>query len=181
MHDFVHLRDERAYWMRHGLCRGADGYDFFPQSMTTTAAARAVSLCNSCPVQEDCLRYAMVNDIEYGIWGGLSPRARREIGTSQSRGSRETETKTYTAYMRYKGEHRSDPVKATARELNISTATVYHHIRIVKFRLIFESAFPNASRTGDPNQDGAKRSRRSRRARRQISDIPETTTTTQGD
>lgn len=139
MKDFVHLRDARAEWMRDGACRGVDDIDFFPESMTSLAAARAVALCNSCPVQEACARYAMVNDIEYGIWGGLSPRARREIATSRAREVRDVEAKTYETYMRYKGEQRNDPVKATARELGISTATVYHHIRIVKFRHIFEA------------------------------------------
>lgn len=138
MRDFIHLRDARAEWMRDSACRNVKGYDFFPESMTTTEAARAVALCNSCPVQEACARYAIVNEIEYGIWGGLSPRARREIATSRTRKARENETKTYETYMRFKGENRYDSVKATARELGISTATVYHHIRIVKFRLIFE-------------------------------------------
>ena len=40
--------------------------------------------------------------------------------------------------MRFKGENRSDPVKATARALNMSTATVYHHVRIIKFKQIFD-------------------------------------------
>jgi len=139
MKDFVHLRDERAEWMRDAACRDVTDVDFFPESMTTVAAARAVSVCNRCPVQEQCARYAMVNEIEYGIWGGLSPRARREIATSRTRRARDKENKTYEVYMRFKGENRNDPVKATARELRISTATVYHHIRIVKFRLIFET------------------------------------------
>lgn len=159
MHDFVHLKNERATWMKNSACRDAVDIDFFPSSMTTTSAARAVSLCNSCQVQDECLRYAMVNDIEYGIWGGLSPRARREIATSSNRKAHSKETATYTSYMRYKHENRSDPVKATAREHGISTATVYHHIRIVKFRLIFESAFPDATRTGDTYQDSAANDR----------------------
>jgi DNA-binding CsgD family transcriptional regulator len=29
-------------------------------------------------------------------------------------------------------------VKATARELGMSTATVYHHVRIIKFKQIFD-------------------------------------------
>lgn len=139
MDDFIHLRDARAEWMRSGACRGVTGIDFFPESMTTATAARAVALCNTCAVQDECARYAMVNDIEYGIWGGLSPRARREIATSRARKANDKELLTYTTYKRFKGENRKDPVKATARELGISTATVYHHIRIVKFRDIIEA------------------------------------------
>lgn len=139
MRDFVYLQKADARWMRDAACRDADGQDFFPKSMTTVAAARAVAMCNGCSVQEECTRYAMVNDIQYGIWGGLSPRARREIATSRNRPIREQEQTTYETYMRFKNEDRSDPVKATAREIKISAATVYHHIRIVKFRLIYES------------------------------------------
>lgn len=161
MKDFVHLRESRAEWMRDGACRQVEGYDFFPESMTSPQAARAVALCNSCPVQEQCARYAMVNDIEYGIWGGLSPRARREIATSRSRRARETEKQTYTTYMRFKGENRNDPVKATARELGISTATVYHHIRIVKFGIIYETLV-DEKRTGDTHQNRVENDRRPR-------------------
>ena len=159
MDDFVHLKSERATWMKDSACRGVVDNDFIPNTMSKPSAARAVALCNSCRVQDDCLRYAMVNDIEYGIWGGLSPRARREIATSSNRKAHDKETATYTSYMRYKNENRSDPVKATAREHGISTATVYHHIRIVKFGLIFESAFPDATRTGDTNQNSAENNR----------------------
>jgi WhiB family redox-sensing transcriptional regulator len=160
MKDFIHLRDARAEWMRDAACRGVDDIDFFPESMTTISAARAVALCNQCPVQEACARYAMVNDIEYGIWGGLSPRARREIATSRTRRAREKETKTYETYMRFKGENRSDPVKATARELEISTATVYHHIRIVKFRHIFEAFEPDQNGDSATDQTGRTHNRR---------------------
>jgi len=159
MKDFVHLRDARSEWMRDGACRNVTDIDFFPESMTVASAARAVALCNSCPVQDACARYAMVNDIEYGIWGGLSPRARREISTSRTRQVREKETKTYEVYMRFKGENRSDPVKATARELGISTATVYHHIRIVKFRLIYEAFETDTQRHSTADQDSATHNR----------------------
>jgi len=161
MKDFIHLRDARAEWMRDGACRGVKDVDFFPDSMTSPDAARAVALCNQCPVQERCARYAMVNDIEYGIWGGLSPRARREIATSRSRRARDTEQKTYETYMRFRSENRYDPVKATARELGISTATVYHHIRIVKFSIIFDG-LADQERTGDTHQSRIQNNRRPR-------------------
>jgi hypothetical protein len=153
--DFVHLRDQRAEWMRDAACRDQPDYDFFPESMTSPDAARAVTLCNRCPVQDRCARYAMVNEIEYGIWGGLSPRARREIVASRSPRKRERENLTYQTYQRFKQQNRNDPVKATARELRISTATVYHHIRLVKFRLIYQS-LTEQDRPGDVDTDRAE-------------------------
>ena len=138
MRDFIHLKDSDTRWMRHALCRGNDDVDFFPDSFTSIVAAKAISLCNRCPVQDACAKYAIVNDIEYGIWGGLSPRARREIASSRSAKDRTREMFTYNTYNKHRADKRTDPVKATARELGISTATVYHHIRLIKFKLIFE-------------------------------------------
>ena len=136
--DFPSLTDGDARWMVNAECRGASFNLFFPETMTDSGAATAVSMCNRCPVQDDCARYAIVNNIEYGIWGGLSPRARREIASSANNKDRTREQQTFDAYTRYKNAGRTDPVKATSRELEISTATVYHHVRIMKFKTIFE-------------------------------------------
>jgi WhiB family redox-sensing transcriptional regulator len=136
--DFPSLTDGDARWMINAECRGAAFDLFFPETMTDSGAATAVSMCNRCPVQDDCARYAIINNIEYGIWGGLSPRARREIASSANDKDRTREQLTYDTYTRYKTAGRTDPVKATSRELEISTATVYHHVRIMKFKTIFE-------------------------------------------
>ena len=136
--DFPSLTDGDARWMKHAECRGAAAPLFFPETMSDSSAATAVSMCNRCPVQEDCARYAITNNIEYGIWGGLSPRARREIASSSKDKDRTREQLTYTTYNKHKAAGRADPVKATSRELDISTATVYHHVRIMKFKAIFE-------------------------------------------
>jgi len=175
--DFVYLRKADAKWMRDAACRDADGQDFFPKSMTTAAAARAVAMCNSCSVQDECARYAMVNDIEYGIWGGLSPRARREIVTSRTRPIRQQEKTTYETYTRFKAENRNDPVKATARELNISAATVYHHIRIVKFRILFENLVadsPKQRRNGDVVENRVTHHKRQASTRRHLPGLRQT-------
>jgi len=39
----------------------------------------AKRVCESCPVREECLKYAMDNDERFGIWGGLSERERRRL------------------------------------------------------------------------------------------------------
>lgn len=136
--DFPHLVDEDATWMQQAACRGYRSDVFFPLKMTDAIAATAVAICNRCPVQSECARYAIINHIEYGIWGGLSPRARREIASSRNSKDRTRELATYNCYMRHRDAGRADPVKATARALNISTATVYHHVRIIKFKQIFD-------------------------------------------
>lgn len=36
----------------------------------------AKSLCAECPIQQDCLEYAVEAREEWGIWGGLTSRER---------------------------------------------------------------------------------------------------------
>jgi WhiB family transcriptional regulator, redox-sensing transcriptional regulator len=136
--EYPSLVDSRSAWMRFAACRSAPTSDFFPAMMSDVGAARAVSICNRCPVQDECARYAIVNNIEYGIWGGLSPRARREIASSAKKQDRTREMTTFECYTRHREAGRLDPVKATSIELNISTATVYHHVRIIKFKRLAE-------------------------------------------
>ena len=72
-YEFPSLKDDDARWMQNAACRNVDYDIFFPEAMSDASAAAAVSMCNRCPVQDDCARYAIINSIEYGIWGGLSP------------------------------------------------------------------------------------------------------------
>lgn len=131
------LVDSEAGWMVEAACRGQETNLFFPENMNVASAAHAVATCHRCPVQLACARYAIVNQIEYGIWGGLAPRARREIIASANKTDRSREQHTYDRYMEHRAAGRNDPVKATARDLNVSTATVYHHIRLVKFAALY--------------------------------------------
>ena len=64
-------------WMVHGKCRGADPSTFFPSD--GTGVERAQRICGSCPVQVECLEYALEHRIEHGVWGGASERERRRI------------------------------------------------------------------------------------------------------
>lgn len=40
---------------------------------------RAKSLCFGCPVRAECLAEALDNEIEWGVWGGLTERERRAL------------------------------------------------------------------------------------------------------
>jgi WhiB family redox-sensing transcriptional regulator len=39
----------------------------------------AKQVCEGCPVQEECLEYALEHRIDHGVWGGASERQRRRI------------------------------------------------------------------------------------------------------
>ncbi|MBA8793974.1 WhiB family redox-sensing transcriptional regulator [Friedmanniella endophytica] len=40
---------------------------------------RARLLCSGCPVQRECLAEALDNRIEWGVWGGMTERERRQL------------------------------------------------------------------------------------------------------
>ena len=40
--------------------------------------ARAVELCKKCPLNWECLNYALAYNEQYGVWGGATP-AQREL------------------------------------------------------------------------------------------------------
>lgn len=40
--------------------------------------AKAIQICNDCPVKAECLAYAHANN-EHGIWGGVSDEERRRM------------------------------------------------------------------------------------------------------
>jgi len=64
-------------WMADGLCAQVDPDLWFPDKGGSTEAARAV--CRRCPVQAECLSYALAHDERFGVWGGTSERARHRM------------------------------------------------------------------------------------------------------
>lgn len=59
-------------------CAGSDYEAWFPESglLHGHAARLAVKTCRSCPIQADCLQYAIDEELHYGIWGGVSAAER---------------------------------------------------------------------------------------------------------
>lgn len=48
-------------------------------SRGTANVARAVDLCNSCPIEDACRQYALTAQERQGVWGGLTEDERRQI------------------------------------------------------------------------------------------------------
>lgn len=65
-------------WAARGLCVNVDDPDvFYPADGSRGTKARRI--CDRCPVRAECLEYALASDEEFGIWGGLDPRERRNL------------------------------------------------------------------------------------------------------
>jgi WhiB family transcriptional regulator, redox-sensing transcriptional regulator len=67
----------RPHWMGRAACRGVDPDLFFPERGEASHHAKAI--CRTCPVQGDCLDYAMINGERHGIWGGIAEGQRRRL------------------------------------------------------------------------------------------------------
>ena len=62
-------------WRAEALCAKSDPDLFFsPGALEHKVAKR---ICRLCPVQKECLVYAMETPMDHGIWGGLTERERR--------------------------------------------------------------------------------------------------------
>lgn len=69
-------------WRDQAICRDTDPDLFFPIGTTGQALVqieRAKEVCGECPVQRDCLEYALETNQDSGIWGGLDEEQRRNI------------------------------------------------------------------------------------------------------
>lgn len=64
-------------WRDYALCVEVDPELFFPDAQHSSENRQARKLCFECPVREECLGYALVNRIDYGIWGGCTPLERK--------------------------------------------------------------------------------------------------------
>ena len=70
----------REPWMSDALCAETAPEMFFPETGQSPAAAR--KLCAACDVRERCLEYALSNNLQDGIYGGLSPKERARLRRS---------------------------------------------------------------------------------------------------
>jgi WhiB family transcriptional regulator, redox-sensing transcriptional regulator len=72
--------DNLAEWWSRAACQFVDPDLFFPVSAAHPARAQlaaAKAVCARCPVQSECLGYALAAGQVHGIWGGLTEEERR--------------------------------------------------------------------------------------------------------
>ncbi len=85
-------------WMARGLCVDKPPSLFFPSDGVGVEVAKRI--CEDCPVQAQCLEYAIENRIDHGVWGGTSERQRRRIVKARGGGRLVTHDLTDTASTR---------------------------------------------------------------------------------
>ena len=78
----IALANAEYGWRAEALCRDTDPELFF--RIGTTGAAlvqieQARAVCRQCPVQADCLDFALTTNQDSGIWGGTSEEERRVL------------------------------------------------------------------------------------------------------
>ena len=78
----IALALDRGEWRAESACKDTDPDLFFPVGTTGPAieqidAAKAV--CGICPVQSQCLEFALATNQDSGVWGGTSEEERRRL------------------------------------------------------------------------------------------------------
>ena len=109
--DNITRQFERADWMAHAKCAGLDTATrnrlfFPPQGSNANNVRRAKDICRSCPIEAQCLEYALVNEERFGIWGGKSEKERRVLRAKRS--GRPTPTIVHGTLGGYAAHHRHD-------------------------------------------------------------------------
>jgi WhiB family redox-sensing transcriptional regulator len=69
-------------WRHKAACLNEDPELFFPIGNTGPALAQieeAKKVCMACEVREQCLRWALENGQDHGVWGGMSEDERRAL------------------------------------------------------------------------------------------------------
>ena len=64
-------------WTERAACANLQTKRFFPSE--SESSAEAVAVCRQCPVQSDCLQYALTRGIKDGVWGGTTERERMRM------------------------------------------------------------------------------------------------------
>ena len=78
----------RAAWWSRAACSTADPDLFFPISgagLALKQVTRAKAICARCPIQQECLSYALAAGPIQGVWGGMTEEERRSLARRRRR------------------------------------------------------------------------------------------------
>ncbi len=71
-------------WAAEAACRQQAPDLLFVQGAKQNQAKQ---LCSACPVRTECLAEALDNQVEWGVWGGMTERERRALLRRRPTGS----------------------------------------------------------------------------------------------
>lgn len=75
------ISSESLAWREQASCKGIDPNVFVPNERSGLTGRQTYALartfCAICPVVNECLQYAVEANIEFGMFGGKTPRERR--------------------------------------------------------------------------------------------------------
>jgi WhiB family redox-sensing transcriptional regulator len=96
-HSRCHLFNTKEYiymdmdWLNKARCLTEDPELFFPVGNTGPAVEQieqAKSVCRECGVTNHCLEYAIKENQDTGVWGGLSEDERKSLKRKYARARR---------------------------------------------------------------------------------------------
>lgn len=114
-------------WRLDALCAEVDSELFFPERHADDGR-EARRVCGLCEAREECLTYALVNYVEFGIWGGLGPSERRALRPPVE----PAPCGTYGGYKRHlrNDEEVCGPCGQARRDYRRDLATRHAHRRV---------------------------------------------------
>ena len=63
-------------WAAQAACQASQPDKLFVRGAEQN---KAKQVCGACPVRTECLAEALDNQIEWGVWGGMTERERRAL------------------------------------------------------------------------------------------------------
>ncbi len=70
------MPEDRIAWVSKAKCRSVDPDELF---VGGAAQRKAANICRHCPVMAECLADALDNQMDWGVWGGMTVRQRRVL------------------------------------------------------------------------------------------------------
>jgi WhiB family redox-sensing transcriptional regulator len=70
------VEEARIEWVSKARCRSTDPDELF---VGGAAQKKAAVICRHCAVSIECLADALDNEMEFGVWGGMTERQRRAL------------------------------------------------------------------------------------------------------
>lgn len=69
-------------WYEAAVCASVGADYWFPEK-GTNVLLQAKAICGRCDVSRECLEYALANQEQWGMWGGLTYKQRLKLVRDQ--------------------------------------------------------------------------------------------------